>query len=276
MSIVTINRGSYSRGKEVAERLAQKLGYECVSRDILLEASDEFNIPEIKLVRALHDPATVLDRFQNGRERYIGYLYSSLLQKARRDNIVYHGLAGQFFLRDIPHVLKVRIIADMNDRVVEEMHRQNISEESARYVLQKDDEERRKWGLQLYGTDTWDSRLYDVVLCIKRLTVDDAVEILFDTIGKPAFQTTPESQRLVEDRALSARVEANLAERFPKIRVAAENGVIFINKWEKESGSRDEQRIKEIALSVEGVREVVFDAVPVEVQTRRVNPFHNL
>jgi len=39
------------------------------------------------------------------------------------------GLAGQFFLRDIPHVLKVRVIADMKDRVKEEMRRENISAE---------------------------------------------------------------------------------------------------------------------------------------------------
>ena len=76
MSIITINRGSYSRGKEVAEKLALKLGYECISRDILLEASDEFNIPEIKLIRALHDPATVLERFRHGKDRYISYLLS--------------------------------------------------------------------------------------------------------------------------------------------------------------------------------------------------------
>jgi len=36
MSIITISRGSYSRGKEVAVKLAQALGYECLSRDILL------------------------------------------------------------------------------------------------------------------------------------------------------------------------------------------------------------------------------------------------
>ena len=41
MSIITVSRGSYSRGKEVAEKLAQVLGYECLSRDILLEASGE-------------------------------------------------------------------------------------------------------------------------------------------------------------------------------------------------------------------------------------------
>ena len=55
MAIITISRGSYSRGEEVAQKVAQKLGYECISRDILLEASKEFNIPEIKLVRAIHD-----------------------------------------------------------------------------------------------------------------------------------------------------------------------------------------------------------------------------
>ncbi|MGO8880778.1 MAG: cytidylate kinase family protein [Desulfomonilaceae bacterium] len=52
MAIITISRGSYYRGREVAEKLAAQLGYECISREIILEASKEFNIPEIKLVRA--------------------------------------------------------------------------------------------------------------------------------------------------------------------------------------------------------------------------------
>ena len=67
MSIITISRGSYSRGKEVAEKVAAALGYECISRDILLEASDQFNIPEIKLVRAIHDAPSILERFTYGK-----------------------------------------------------------------------------------------------------------------------------------------------------------------------------------------------------------------
>lgn len=35
MAIITISRGSYSKGKEVAEKVAEKLGYECISRDVL-------------------------------------------------------------------------------------------------------------------------------------------------------------------------------------------------------------------------------------------------
>lgn len=35
MGIITISRGSYSRGKEIAEKLSQKSGYDCISREIL-------------------------------------------------------------------------------------------------------------------------------------------------------------------------------------------------------------------------------------------------
>jgi len=71
MAIITISRGSYSRGREVAEQLAKRLGYECISRDILLETCEEFSIPELRLEKALHDAPSLLDRFHQGRERYI-------------------------------------------------------------------------------------------------------------------------------------------------------------------------------------------------------------
>jgi cytidylate kinase len=276
MAIVTINRGSYSRGKEVAEKLSLKLGYECISRDILLEASDEFNIPEIKLIRALHDPATVLERFTHGKDRYISYLYAALLQHVRKDNIVYHGLAGQFFLRDISHVLKVRVIADMKDRVKEEMRRENISADEALFILNKDDDERRKWALQVYGADIWDSRLYDIVLHIGRLTVDNAVDILFDTLQKPNFQTSEESRQLVDDLALSATVKAALAKIAPKIKTAADHGKILISNLDNETGSKDEAQIKTIAMQIEGVEEVTFKAHVPKEQHNHVNPFHNI
>lgn len=210
MSIITITRGSYSRGKEVAERLAKKLGYECIARDILLEASEEFNIPEIKLIRAIHDSPKVLERFFGGSERYVKYYRSALLQHARKDNIVYHGLAGHFFLRDIPHVLKIRINADIHTRVREEMAREKISAEDALYVLKKDDEERRKWSMQVYGMDPWDSRLYDMVINICTLTLDDAVDLIYGVLQKSTFKTTPASQKQVDDLALAAKNQIEL------------------------------------------------------------------
>ena len=207
MAIITISRGSYHRGREVAEKVAQKLGYECLSRDILLEASEEFNIPEIKLIRAIQDAPSILDRFTRQKEKYVAYIRAALLKHVQKDNVVYHGLFGHFFLQDIPHVLKVRIVADLETRVADEVKREGISESKAREVLMKDDEERRKWALQLYGADWWDATLYDLVIHLKTIKVDDAVDLLYHIVQLPGFQTTPESQDAINNLMEAALME---------------------------------------------------------------------
>jgi len=207
MAIITISRGSYSRAKEIAETLAQELGYACLSREILLEASEEFNIPEIKLVRAIEDAPSILDRFTQGKERYLAYIRAALLKHAQQDNVVYHGIGGVFLLQGIPHVLKVRVVADLEDRVADEMKREGISVSEAREIIQKDDEQRRQWALHLYGADPWDPMLYDLVLHLQTVTMSDAVSIIKHMVQLPSFQTTPQSQQLIDNLVLLARLQ---------------------------------------------------------------------
>ena len=257
MSIVTISRGSYSRGKEVAEKVARKLGYECIARDLLLEASEEFHIPEIKLVRAIHDAPSIFDSFTKGKEKYISYFQSALLRHLEKDNMVYHGLAGHFFVKGITHVLKVRIIADMEDRVKLEMEREKISRSKALHILEKDDSERRKWSQHLYGIDTWDSSLYDLVIHIRKITVDDAVEIICHTVGLKHFRTTPDSQKVMDDLFLASQVRVALVDVNPEIQVYADNGRIVVETMtllsEEEKLTRS---IEAVAKTIPGVEEI--------------------
>jgi len=254
MAIITISRGSYSRGKDVAEKVAAALGYECISREILLEASEQFNIPEMKLVRAIHDAPSILERFTYGKERYVAYLKAALMKHIQKDNVVYHGLAGHFFLQGIPHVLKVRIIADLEDRIAEEMKRENISAAEARHILKKDDDERRRWSLQVFGVDTWDPTLYDMVLHIKPLTVNCAVDLIIQAIKSSCFQTTAPSQKILDDQSLAARVQAALVEEFPTAKVSAREGELFVDL---KADLTEEQeiigRVRRIASNVAGI-----------------------
>jgi len=229
MAIITISRGCQSRGREIAEEVARRLGYVCISRDILLDASEIFNASELKLEHAIHDAPSLLDRFTNGKERYVAYVKAALLRFLREDNVVYHGLAGHFFVRDIGHCLNVRILADMKERVAVEMEREKVSEKKARARIEQDDEERRKWGLWLYGIDTSDPSLYDLVLHLGRLGVQDAAEVICHTAGRPCFRSTPESRQELNDLALAARVHAALVENYPNIDVAGEGGKIRIH-----------------------------------------------
>ena len=257
MPVITISRGSYSKGKEIAEKLARKLNYECVSRDVLIEASEQFNIPEVRLIRALHDAPSILERFTHGKEKYVAYIKQALLEHVAKGKVVYHGLAGQFFLQGISHVLKVRIISNFEDRVREEVKREDISENKAGQILRKDDEERRKWGLHLYGIDAFDASLYDLVLHIDHLSVDDAVNILAHVSEYPCFQPTEESLCAFSDRLVAARAEARLVEKFSSIQVTAKDGSVHVhfNNAMADSGKMTQQ-VCDLLKDMDGVRGV--------------------
>jgi hypothetical protein len=130
--------------------LGQRLGYKVISRELLISTSEKFNIPEIKLKKALHNAPSVLERFSHGKEKYLAFIRANILEHLVQDNTIYHGLAGHAFVQGVSHELDVRIRADFEDRIqryiegVKQEEGRDVSEEEARYRLQKDDEERHK------------------------------------------------------------------------------------------------------------------------------------
>lgn len=229
MSIITVSKGSYGYGTEVAEKLAEKLGYKCVSRKVLLDASHQFNIPEIKLVKAIKDPPSFLDRIFLGKEKYIAYVRSALLKRIEKDNIVYHGFAGHFFVRDVPNVCKIRIIADMEYRIRKVVAREGVSPSNAKKAIGKVDEARRKWGLHLYGIDTSDADLYDMVFKVDNMNAENVVDVISNIVQLPCFQMSPEAREYLDNLSLEYEIKANLVEKFPTTRyVSAKEGRVTV------------------------------------------------
>jgi len=229
MAVITISRWCCSKGQEIAEKVAERLGYSCMSREVLLQASKEFGIPEFKLDRALHDAPSILDRITHGRERYVAFIRQAFLEAVQKDNAVYHGLAGHFFVEGVRHVLKVRIFADIEERARVEMERENLSREEALELLQKDDEERRGWSVALHGQDPADIRLYDLVFYLLKLRVEDVVDVLCMTAQLPQFQATPSSQKVLDNLVLAAQVKSAIVNKWPKAEVKADGGEVIVS-----------------------------------------------
>ena len=249
MAIITISRGSYSHGKEVAEQVADRLGYDCISREVILEASDIFHVPELKLMRAIHDAPSIIERLGDKKQKYIAYIQKTLTGMVQKDNVVYHGLAGHLLLQTIKHALKVRVVADFDDRVSLEMQREGTDEATARELIGRDDAERRKWTLSLYGVDPWNTLLYDVVIRIGTFTVADAIDLICRTASLEQFKATRESQQKMDDLALACQVKAMLIDEFPEVKVGCEygNAVVYINASE-----RTVQKLKKKVVSFPG------------------------
>jgi cytidylate kinase len=263
MGIITISRGSYNRGKEIAQKLSEKLGYECISREILLKASEDFNVPEVKIIQAIQDAPSILDRLKHGKKKYIAFIREALLEHIQKDNVLYHGLAGHFFTKDIPNILKIRITANIDYRIHVVMKRENVSKEKAREILDKIDDERSKWSMYLYGIDSKSSELYDIVMHIDYLKVDGTVDLLYDLAKRPCFQSTPESQKKLKDILISAKAYASIVDKYPEATVKCKDGSVLISVESSLSAEKMLSRnFENLIKDIDGVKEVKTFVIP--------------
>jgi len=250
----------------VAREVAEQLGYACLSKDIVLDASEIFHIAEPKLFRALHDAPSLMERFTREKEPCVAYVRAALLKFLQEDDVVYHGLAGHFFIRDLPHVLKVRIIADLEDRIRLEMERNRVSREVAGKAIAQDDTQRRKWSRYMFGIDTADPSLYDLVIHIQDISISDAASIICHTVRMPRFQTTQQGLKAIRDLALAAEIQATLRHMLPTVHATADNGKVVVTVKLGEIDT--ESVIREINQSVavvKGVRSVEVKTEPLIV-----------
>ena len=233
-------------GMAVAEKLAERLKYQCVSREILLRASDRYNIPEIALEHAIHDAPSLLDRLTGGKHSYLAYAQCALARHAQQDNLVYHGLAGHLLLRNVGHVVKVRVVADRHTRVEMVRQRDGLSEKAADALITRLDTQRRKWSRSLYNLDPWDPTLYDMLLNVSRFGVGGVVEMIAGAVEMKQFKATKDSQRQMDDLLLACQVKAAVVDEFHEVRVSSHNGNVLVYCA---AGDRHGHKVKRSAQS---------------------------
>jgi cytidylate kinase len=259
MAIITVSRGTFSGGKALAERLAERLGYPCLSREeAVAYAAKEYGIAEEDLDAALGEPSALWEQLPGKRIAYLKCITSVIFQRAEQGNLVYHGHAGHLLLRGISHLLRVRVVADMEFRIRAAMERLNVSRDEAVAEIERLDGKRRKWSRFLYGIDWEDPNLYDVVLNLERLTIDGACETVLRMTDLDEFRASAGSQKALEDFSLGSKVWAALAKhdltRKIAVRVSAQGGRVTIE------GSVGSQKVVDaipgVVRQVEGVREI--------------------
>jgi hypothetical protein len=109
------------------------------------------------------------------------------------------------------------------------MRQENLSRDEAQRFVENVDAERRKWALSLYGIDTADPTLYDLVIHIQILQVEDAVQFICRAVELPQFRTTPESQKVLDNLLLAAQVKSVILHDWPEAEVAADNGKVVVH-----------------------------------------------
>ncbi len=213
MSIITISRGTFTGGEKLARCLAGKLGYKAISREILVEAAGNYGISEQQLTAAMESKPALKERLSLNidRFRYLSFIQATLCDQAKNDNIVYYGHAGHLLLRDVCPVIRVKVIADMEQRILFAMEHNRISREKALPYIKKMDKYRTQWTRFLYDIDWQDPSLYDIVINLKDVSIDTACEIIASMTTAPEFQLTETIKKAIADLTLESKIKAKLA-----------------------------------------------------------------
>ena len=262
MSIITISRGSLSGGQALAERLADWLGYRCISSEALIAAAARYGVPEPKLSEVFDKTPSLWERLTKSRRLYLIFIQAAMCELAQQGNLVYHGQGGQQLLKGISHIMKVRLIAPLEYRLKIAMEREGLaSREAAMQYLQQVDEERLRRMRYLFNVDWRDPALYDVVLNLGHMSLETASDVVIYMAQHPDYQPTPASLKKLDDLSLSCRIKASLAAN-PitsgiDVEVRADDGIVWMTGL-IDSGELEYEVVR-TAQTISGVKEVISD-----------------
>jgi CheY-like chemotaxis protein len=265
MPVITVFSGTYCNDEPVVQALLRHTQYKLVSDlDLIAEASRLSTLPEHKIERAFSSRTSSFNKITHEREKSIAFLRLALARMQSMDNLIFTGFVGQLIPRDLEHVLRICLIADMNNRIAAAMAFMQVSAADATKLIHRQDGDRATWvHMACKSKDPWDASLYDMVLPTDKVTEEDIVDTVVQILETTMVRRSSRSQKAIDDFLLAAKVEVALIQEGHQVGVQAKDGAITltINKHVLMLG-RLENELKSIAGKIDGVGCVTTEVGP--------------
>ena len=187
MPIITISRQMGSLGEEVASALSSKLGWELLTRDLLM---DRF-FPESNAEQRSHLAESAkfyLSEYKDGKS-FKDVLSDSLLKLSEKDSAILLGFGSQILLSDNSNAIHVRIIAPDAVRLTRICKQFHLAEEAARELLASRDRKHKRFVSHVFGADSSSEELYHLVLNTGLLSVDECVAAILSTVKEHSLRS---------------------------------------------------------------------------------------
>jgi CheY-like chemotaxis protein len=258
MPIITIFSGGFCQEESIVREVMARTGCRHIrDADIVAEASRLSAMAASKIKRAFSSKISVFNKFTLEKERSLAYIRLAVADLITTDNAIITCFSGQLIPAHISHTLRVCLIAPKKYRIAAAA-RQGISEKEAARLVQRREEDCSFWVDSLFSNgDPWDPILYDIVIPVDKMSLQDAATLIADNAGRDIIRQTADSKRALEDFRLAARTEAALVRQGHTVEVSAKDGAITltINKHVLRL-NRLQEELKSIAAPIAGVKSV--------------------
>ena len=207
MSAISISRQMGSRGDELAQQIAEKLQWQCISREVINQAAQAAGVPQMALAEI--DELNIFNLRPSIEERqaYQRQVERIIHDLAKKGQVVIVGRGGQIILQEQPSVLHVRIVAPLEVRIAWLQEARHVSVEATKSRLAKSDRTRIDYLWRNYGQHLDDPTLYHLIVNTGRLELSQAVNLVVRTYEE---LTTELNQIPNHDRSKSNRDDISL------------------------------------------------------------------
>ncbi|MGI5059185.1 AAA family ATPase [Treponema pectinovorum] len=178
MAIVTFSRQLASFGDEVSRIVAEKLGYDYVSRDDLERKIVELGFPFEKLHKYDEKTPGFFASLTKDRDEYLDYLQTAILETASKNNCVIVGRGSSVILSDLENHLSFRIIASENDRIRRAMDFLQADEKQAKKRLAAADKQKLGFYKSFFDVQIDDPSLHHAILNTTLLDFHSAADMI--------------------------------------------------------------------------------------------------
>lgn len=207
MPVITISRQLCSFGDEIAEKLAQHLGWELITRgglfsrfpDIAPSPHDRRMLSESAryFLHACGDQGTFLDRLK---------LSLRILLDERPAILV--GFGSQMIFSAQSDALHIRIIADHEDRIRRAERQYRVTREEVGRILDTAEKKQRRFVSTVFSVDLTDPSLYHLVLNTSRLSADDCVEAIESLVRMKTGAPSGQTQNAMEESSVDGEASS--------------------------------------------------------------------
>ena len=211
MPTIAMTREMGSLGKDVAAGVADKLGLRVIYHEVVDTLANELHVDRSAVTRLLDGSATVSDRWKVDTSEMALFTAEQIFDIALAGNAVIRGWGATSLLRPVPHIPCIRVSAPLPVRMRHLMARLHTDDQDrAMREIQRSDAAHAATVRRLFGDNYEDPWLYDVTLNTERDSVDFCIEEIVTMVSHANFSETPESRRLLQNMAMTARVRAIL------------------------------------------------------------------
>jgi cytidylate kinase len=211
MAILTIARKYGSGGREIGQAIAEQLKYDYIDRRRIFDDMKAKGKQWEERAKYFDENYPNLwERYEWSFRGFVALNQSYFLDYALKDKVVIMGRGGNFLLKGIPFVLRVRVIAPIERRIGKVMEKERVNPENARWLIEKADHEMARAIYLIYGRE-WDNpEEYEMVFNTGIQSNDEIITTIKNALLEKEKSNTEKAREIIQLRALAAKIKAEI------------------------------------------------------------------